>query len=132
MSAKSNETKGNLTARQEKVAAALASGSTKAQASRECRVSTVTIWVWMKQPAFKERIEELRKELNNRVLGLLAEAAATAVLTLRNVAESSESEPIKVDAADRILKHHTGSRQQEQLDKIEERLDNHEAQRKPK
>src|SRR5262249_15135619 len=93
-----NERNRTVTARQERVAAALAVGRTVAAACRECRVSTGTIWVWMKQPAFRDRIAELRQQLTDRAIGRLADMmAGTAADTLRKLLEA-KSDAIKLDS----------------------------------
>jgi hypothetical protein len=68
-----SEKNGTVSARQERVAACLAAGMTKSRAARECRVGLVTIWTWLKQPVFRERIAELRRELVDGAIGRLAD-----------------------------------------------------------
>jgi hypothetical protein len=71
-----NELNLRISARQDAVAACLASGRTIAATARECRVSTVTIWEWKKQEAFRARVAELRELLIDRAVGRLAEMMA--------------------------------------------------------
>ena len=73
-SAKRNEpeTNGKISARMERLAAAIASGQTDKAACQECKIGVTTLWRWRKTvPAFTARIEELRKECNERVLARL-------------------------------------------------------------
>jgi hypothetical protein len=67
-----------LSARQDRVATALAAGRTKAAAARECGVGKVTIWRWLKDPAFRERVAEIRRALLDRAIGRLADVIAGA------------------------------------------------------
>jgi hypothetical protein len=100
MSAKRNESEpiGTLSARQERVAAAIAAGRTVAAASRECRAGTTTIWRWLKQPAFRQRIEALRRELVDRAVGRLADMmAGTAADTLRKLLDA-KSDSVRLDS----------------------------------
>jgi hypothetical protein len=133
-----NEKNGKpLTARQERMAAALASGMTDAAACRQCRVGVTTLWSWKKRPEFRGRVAELRRDLTDRTLGLLAEASAEAVLTLLQLATTSESEATKLNASDRLLTHAVkvpeNSEQREQLARLLEQLDAIDADgRKPR
>jgi hypothetical protein len=74
------EQNGTISARQERVAACLAAGMTKTRAARECRVGLVTIWTWLKQAAFRERLAELRRELVDGAIGRLADLMAGLAL----------------------------------------------------
>src|SRR5262245_24669273 len=88
---------GGISARQERVAACLASGYTKVRASRECRVGTTTIDRWMEMPAFRERIADLRKELTDRAIGRLAEMMAGAAAdTLAKLLDAA-SDSVRLD-----------------------------------
>jgi hypothetical protein len=95
-----------LTPRQEAAALALASGSTIPEAADQanCGATTVSTWLATK-PAFKKRIQDLREQLTERALGLLADAMTVAVRTLRELAETSESETIRHKASDSLLAH---------------------------
>jgi hypothetical protein len=89
---------GPLSARQEHMAAALASGSTVARACRECRVGINTVYKWKKLPAFNERVAELRRETVDRAIGrlsdMMAGAAADKLLKLLD----AKSESLQLDA----------------------------------
>lgn len=62
-----------LTARQENMASCLATGMTKVAACEKCKVSMSAVYLWLKQPAFVARIDELRREVVDRAVGRLAE-----------------------------------------------------------
>jgi hypothetical protein len=87
MASKSQESEGNrkkLTPRQERMAACLAAGKSKVDACRDCRVGMTTVYDWLRLPAFRERIEELRKELTDRAIGRLADLMAGKALDKLN------------------------------------------------
>jgi hypothetical protein len=84
---------GRVSARQERVACCLAAGYAVAKAARECSVGETTIWAWLKQPAFRERVAALRRELVDRAVGrladLMANDAADALAKLLNAKSDS-------------------------------------------
>jgi hypothetical protein len=83
MSAKRDGSETNrkgLTARQVRLAACIASGMTDAAACRQCRVGVTTLWTWKKQPAFRERIAELQRELVERAVHRLSDLMAGKAL----------------------------------------------------
>ncbi len=96
-----------ISPRQEAVALLLAAGESIEDAARKSRcVAAPTIRGWLaQQPAFKKRIGQLRSELTERTLGLLADASAQAVLTLWDLCTRGKSESTKLKAADSILAH---------------------------
>jgi hypothetical protein len=101
-----NET---LSARQECVAAALAAGSSVAQASRDCKVGTATIWAWLKLPRFKGRLDELRRQLVDAAMGRLAELLGKAGETYSKLLDSAETPArIKLDTANAVLDRFVG------------------------
>jgi len=111
--------------RQEAVATALAAGHTRANAARKCGVGETTIKRWQKQPAFMARVAELRAELTDRTLGLLARASGKAVVTL--VASlNDESTGNRIKASDVLLTHDAKAREaaelKQQLADIQEQL----------
>jgi hypothetical protein len=75
-----------LSARQMNMAACLAVGMTKADACRKTKVGMSTLYQWLKQPAFRDKIDELRREVVDRAIGRLADlmsGKAIDVLTAR-------------------------------------------------
>ena len=65
--------------------------------ARECRVGTATIFRWLKQPPFRERIAQLRVELVDRAIGRLADMMAGAAAdSLRNLLDA-KSETVRLD-----------------------------------
>ena len=102
-----NEPKRTLSAKMERVAVCLASGQTLAEACRQCKVGRTAVWTWMRQPAFKDRIAELRRQLTDVALGqlsaLLTDAAATLAVLLR-----SDSERLRLDTVRTIFDTYIG------------------------
>ena len=88
----------SISSRQDKVALALASGKTNAEAARVCEVGPVTVYRWLKQPAFVQRIEELRHRLVDQAIGRLADmmggVAADRLLKLFD----SKNEAVRLSA----------------------------------
>jgi hypothetical protein len=98
-----------LSARQERVAAALAAGSSVAQASRDCRVGTATIWAWLKLPRFKDRLSDLRRQLVNEALGRLSDLLGKAGDTYAKLLDALDTPPrIKLDTANAIYDRFVG------------------------
>ena len=90
---------GKIPERQEQVAALLASGYTQARACRECKVGATTVNRWLKDPAFQQRVSELRRQLTERAIGRLADMMAGEALdTLRKLLARSKSDTVKLDA----------------------------------
>jgi transposase-like protein len=83
--------------RQERVAAALASGRTVAAAARDCQVNEGTIWEWMKQSGFKDRVAELRQLLTDRTIGRLADLLAGSALDTLVQLLNAESDNLKLE-----------------------------------
>lgn len=66
--------------RMERVAVCLATGKTVASVARECEVGEKTIWVWLRKDKFRERVEELRREMTSRAIGRLSDIMAGKAL----------------------------------------------------
>src|SRR4051794_39403701 len=84
-----------LTPKQEQAALALASGSTLPEAARKADCGATTISTWLHdQPAFRQRIRELRADLTERALGRLADAMTAAADTLRHLCVKGKTEGV--------------------------------------
>jgi hypothetical protein len=66
----------DLSARQDNMAALLASGVTGNEACRRLKVAGSTLVQWRKQAPFLARVEELRREVVDRAIGRLADLMA--------------------------------------------------------
>jgi hypothetical protein len=98
-----------LSARQERVAASLAAGSSVAQVSRDCRVGTATIWAWLKLPHFTVRVADLRRQLVDTALGRLSELLGKAGDTYARLLDAADTPPrIKLDTANAIYDRFVG------------------------
>jgi hypothetical protein len=94
-----------LTPRQESVAVLLAAGASVVAAARRSHAAVPTIRKWLgTQPAFRQRIAQLRAELTSRAVGLLIDGMAEAARTLRRLLKS-ESEVMRHRAAESLLTH---------------------------
>ena len=93
-----------LSPSQEAAAVALAAGMTLDEAAKKSHRATVTVKLWLRNPAFRQRIGELRQILTDRTLGLLAAASADAVQTLVELL-ADESGALRKGSADSLLSH---------------------------
>ncbi len=94
-----------LLPRQETAALQLARGATLEQAAKESGAGVTTIKTWAAQPEFNRRVAELRSQMTGRVFGKIVDAVTDAVDTLREVCRGSDSEAMRVRAAEAILSH---------------------------
>jgi transposase-like protein len=93
-----------VTYRQESAALLLASGASVAETARKTKVAEPTVWVWLRLPAFKDRVRELRRDLTERAAGVLAAGMTEASWTLRQLLKS-KSETVRLKAAEALLAH---------------------------
>jgi putative insertion element HTH domain-containing protein len=68
----SRDNQKELSARQVNAAALLASGSNKAEVCRQCKLSTQTLYNWLKLQQFKDKVKELRDAIVDCAIGRLA------------------------------------------------------------
>ena len=107
-----------LKPKQEAAALALAAGRTQDEAARDSGVGKPTIETWLAtQPAFEQRIQELRIEATARAVGKLTVAMVSAVDTLDHLSRKSRSETVRLRAARAILED--GSRLRETIESQE-------------
>jgi hypothetical protein len=95
-------TAGAFSPRQEVAALALASGQSRDEAAEQSGAKLRTVKGWLMLPAFRNRVNELRAEMTERALGILADSAAAAARKLVALL-SSESERVQLRAADILL-----------------------------
>jgi hypothetical protein len=106
---------GELSPNQEAAAVLLASGHSAAATAKKVEVNEKTVRTWQAESdAFKTRVRDLRSSLTERTLGLLADAAADAVFTLRALLKS-KSEYVRLKAADSILTHEVRHRESAEI-----------------
>jgi hypothetical protein len=92
----------NTELRQERTILALLAEPSIEAAAKSAQVADVTIWRWMKQPAFRAKLREARRAVVEAAIGRLQQAATEAVSTLqRNLTCGTPS--VEVRAAATIL-----------------------------
>ena len=69
---------------------ALAAGTSKEDAAAVAGISRWTLFEWLKDPEFRERVHHERHRLVDRALGRLADASVGAVDVLVTIAEDVE------------------------------------------
>jgi hypothetical protein len=93
-----------LNPKQEIAIAALISRNTIKDAAAAANVSEVTLWRWMKQPAFKRAYTEARWRAVQQAIAILQNATSTAAIVLHKVAEDEDADPrVRVYASRAIL-----------------------------
>ena len=124
-----------LSPRQEAAALALATGATIQKAAKKAGCGARTIRTWLaEQLPFRRRVADLRGQLTERTLGLLAAATADAVMTLRVLCRKGKTESARLRAADSLLVHDVRQREvadlRHALDEMRERLGAVESRRR--
>jgi transposase-like protein len=89
-------------AKKSRAAAALASGSTVKAAAKEAGVHQRTVFVWLRDPAFKAAVNKIRARLVDRTLGKLSAAATKSVTALEALLDNPDGN-IQARAATGIL-----------------------------
>jgi hypothetical protein len=82
---------------------ALACGATVESAARQCRLSERTIYKRLKDPAFKNRLQEVRNDIIARTTGALTAAATESVRTLLELQKSASPPAVRLGAARAVL-----------------------------
>lgn len=115
-----------LTPRQAKFLPVLLASPTYTQACKAGRVSRDTLYVWLKDPAFKAELDGQRAELAAQGLALLSQSVVKAVETLVGLLDGSDGRLKRLAARD-ILDQHVKFRELDELtsriEAIEERLE---------
>jgi hypothetical protein len=94
-----------VSAKQETVALALASGRTVAEAAAEHHCGERTIRRWLAEvDGFRQRVQELRTELFSLTVGRLSELSVKAAEALGELLDS-QTEGVRLQAARSILEH---------------------------
>jgi hypothetical protein len=111
---------GGLTAKQEATALALAAGFTQQEAAKKSGAGARTIKAWLAtQPAFNQRIREMRSEMTSRALGKLADQMGSAAETLNSLHREATSESVRLSAARSVIE--LGTKLKESVE-LEERI----------
>ena len=91
-----------LPPQQELAAFAVAQGVSVGQIAEEVGINRKTLFRWRERRDFKERVENLRHEMSARLTGMLCEAGAEAIDTLRRLLDG-ESAQIRLQSARWLL-----------------------------
>ena len=82
---------------------ALACGATVEAAGRQCGLSERTIYRRLREPDFRQRLQDLRSDMVQRTAGTLTAAATEAVRTLLDLQKPTAPPPVRLGAAKAIL-----------------------------
>jgi hypothetical protein len=82
---------------------ALACGATVEAAGRQCGLSERTIYRRLREPDFRQRLQDLRSDMVQRTAGTLTAAATEAVRTLLDLQKPAAPPPVRLGAAKAIL-----------------------------
>lgn len=86
----------------EKLIGELAGGKSYEAVAQLCGCDRATVYRRMKNPAFRRRVRAARRDVLERTLGHVAQAAVSAVVALRNLLKSP-SEKVRLGAAVAVL-----------------------------
>lgn len=115
---------GELPADDEVMAHHLAAGLIYSQVAVACNVHLNTVYRRMKDPAFRGRVDAIRRAVAKQVLGRIVSRLDDAVESLHLIATSAEEPADRIKAANSLLDHYL--RQVEKVDH-EERIKRLEA-----
>jgi hypothetical protein len=87
----------------EQLALAIASGLSVDEAAAKLGVSRTAAFRRWRVPAVKQRVVQLRQEMTDRAVGLLAESLCEAVTTLKQLMRDGETDSLRLKAAERLL-----------------------------
>lgn len=87
----------------EQLALAIASGLSVDEAAAKLGVSRTAAFRRWRDPAVKQRVAQLRQEMSDRAVGLLAESLCEAVTTLKQLMRDGKTDSLRLKAADRLL-----------------------------
>ncbi|MCC7418656.1 MAG: hypothetical protein IT428_00095 [Planctomycetaceae bacterium] len=92
-----------LTPKDEAIALALASGKSRNAVADECGVTTRTVYRKMLQPAFRERVRQLRVKIVDENAARLSASGAEAIETLGVLLKSPTPPAVRLGAARAII-----------------------------
>ena len=82
---------------------ALACGATVEAAGRQCGLSERTIYRRLREPDFRQRLQDLRTDMVQRTAGMLTAAAGEAVKTLLALQKEATPPSTRLGAARAVL-----------------------------
>ena len=111
-----------LTARQQRVIAALLTARSIGEAAGIANINERTIRRWLEQPLFREALREAERAVLRNSLGRIQSLTAKAADTLESLL-SAQSEPVRVAAAKEILQRAMDAAAVQELEERVERLE---------
>jgi transposase len=84
---------------------ALACGLNAEQAAKQVGVSVSTAYRRLDDPAFRARLDELRRDMLSRASAMLTAAAVEAVRTLADLLKPANGPSVRLNAARSVLEH---------------------------
>jgi hypothetical protein len=93
----------NRETRIESLALAVASGRKITKWCAENGIAVRTAYGWVKEPSFKARVAELRRELTGEILGGLVDSGVAAVEEIRRIVREGTGDPVRLNAARAVL-----------------------------
>lgn len=97
-------------------ALSLATGMTVRAAAKRAKVGERTLYSWLRKPAFKRRVNELRNRLVSESIGKLSKSMSSAAGVLEKLLRSKKEET-RLRAARAILELATKLRESEELER---------------
>jgi transposase-like protein len=88
--------------RRERVALYLAAGLSVRRAARKAGVGERTVYRWLAEDAFRQRVAELRTRLFDRAVGRLSRTSGKAAVVLKGLLDSAD-ERVRLAAARAVL-----------------------------
>lgn len=86
----------NISRRQEQALIELLGGATYSSVAKNLKISEVTLWRWMKEPAFQARYREMRAQLVEKAFARLCNLSEKAVDCLeRNLDTGNRSAEVR-------------------------------------
>lgn len=111
--------KNSLSQRQSKALPFFAACTTYEAACQKASISRNTFYEWLKNPHFKEALNQLRESIHEETVGVLKNCASEAVGKLVSLMRNSANENVQRLAANDILTRLSKFRE---LEEIEERI----------
>ena len=105
----------------------LACGATVENAARQCGLCERTVYRRLEDPAFSQRLKQLRADMVQRTAGSLTAASGESVRTLLELQKPSAPPAVRLGAARSVLEIGIKMREaadlEERLSALEQRLD---------
>jgi hypothetical protein len=111
-----------------RLALAIATGSTATKWAREQGLEPRTVRNWARLPECKQAVERHRQQIVDRVIGTLARHALKSIRQIAKLAETAETDAIKLSAArtitDKLIELSTHAATMKAMSDLESRIAN--------